>query len=76
MCREEAQKPQWIKNLSKIYRPDRKFLDGSKMRKDLLRKEVQGSQWIDICREAIELDKKQFFQRGKTHRDECNKQAT
>ena len=25
-----------------------------------------------ICREAVELDKKEFSRRGKTQRDECN----
>ena len=46
------------------------------------------SQSIERCREsiekkptsmdqeAIELEERRFFKKGKTHRDECNKQAT
>ena len=29
-----------------------------------------------ICREAIEFEEKEVFKGGKTHKDECNKQAT
>ena len=29
-----------------------------------------------ICREAIEQEEKEFLKGGKTHKDECNKQAT
>ena len=28
-----------------------------------------------MCREAIELEEKRFLKKGKTQRDECNKQA-
>ena len=29
-----------------------------------------------ICREAVELEEKEFFKKAKTHKDECIKQAT
>ena len=29
-----------------------------------------------MCWEAVELKERRFFKKGKTHRDECNKQAT
>ena len=31
---------------------------------------------MQICRGSIELEENEFFKKGKTHRDECNKQAT
>ena len=40
--------------------------------RDLSRKEKEGS----LEREAVELEEKEFFKKGKTHRDECNNQAT
>ena len=41
MCQEETQKPRWIVNLSRICRPDRKFLDGSKKLSTSYRDTVQ-----------------------------------
>ena len=29
-----------------------------------------------ICRGSVELEEKRFFEGGKTHKDECNKQVT
>ena len=29
-----------------------------------------------ICQEAVKLEKRRFFKKGKTQKDECNKQAT
>ena len=29
-----------------------------------------------ICQEAVKLEEKVFSKKGKTYRDECNKQAT
>ena len=29
-----------------------------------------------MCWEAVELEERSFFKGGKTHKDECNKQAT
>ena len=29
-----------------------------------------------ICQEAVKLEERRFFKKGKTQRDECNKQAT
>ena len=53
MYREEAQKPQWIKYLSKIYRPDRKFLDGSKKLSRSYRDTVQKARWIEYAIRSI-----------------------
>ena len=53
MYREEAQKPQWIKNLSKIYRPGRKFLDGSKKLSRSYRDTVQKARWIEYAIRSI-----------------------
>ena len=89
MYREEAQKPQWIKNLSKIYRPGRKFLDGSKKLSRSYRDTVQKARWIEYAIRSIKkrrkkgsidaklssLIKRSFSKRGKTQRDEC-KQAS
>ena len=47
----------------KIYRDKRKK---SSIKGNLLR----------ICQEAVELEKKSFSKKGKTHKDECNNQAT
>ena len=50
MCREEAQKPRSIENLSKIYRLDRKMLDGSRSYQD----KVQKSRWIENAIRFVE----------------------
>ena len=39
-------------------------------------KEVQGTRQITICREAVELDKKQFFKEEKNTEMNAIKQAT
>ena len=70
--------PRWIEILSRIYRPDKNFLDGLRSYRD----KVQKARWIEyairsieirssrgsidgnlsrICREVVELDKREFF---------------
>ena len=46
---------------------------------DLSRHEEESSiekNLLRMCRKAIELEVRRFFKGGKTHKDECNKQAT
>ena len=59
----ETQKSQWIENLSRSIKKRRKkgLIEGNLLR---------------IYREAVELEERRFFKKGKTYRDECNKQAT
>ena len=63
ICRGETQKSRWIENPSRSVKKRRK--KGS-IEENLSR----------IGREAVELEKKGFSKKGKTHRDEGNKQAT
>ena len=58
--REEIQKSQWIKNLSR-------FLSRLKKESSI------EMNLLGICQEAIELKENEFFKGGKTHRYECNK---
>ena len=47
--------------------------------KDLSRKAKEGSierNLLRIYQGAMELEERRFFKGGKTHKDECNKQAT
>ena len=60
---EKTQRPQWIEIPSRSIEKRRK--NGS-IEENLLR----------IYREVVELEEKEFFKKGKTHRDECSKQAT
>ena len=46
--------PQWIKNLSRIYRPNGKFLDGLRS----YREELQKARWIEIPLTSIETRRK------------------
>ena len=45
-----AKVPRWIEKLSRIYRPDRKFLDGSRSYRD----KFQKAWWIEIALTSIE----------------------
>ena len=40
------------------------------------KKAQQKENLLRICREAVKLEENEFFKGGKTHQDECNKQAT
>ena len=55
-------------------------LDGLRIRQDLSRKEKEGLERNGIYRGFVEklsnLKKRCFIKKGKTHRDECNKQVT
>ena len=46
--------PRWIKKLSRIYRPNRKLLDGSKNLSSIYLDKVQKSRWIRITLIAVE----------------------
>ena len=46
--------PRWIENLSRIYHPDRKFLDGSKKLSRFYQEEIQKSRWIENTIRSIE----------------------
>ena len=46
--------PRWIENLSRIYQPDRKFLDGSRIYLAGIEIESQESRWIEIAITFIE----------------------
>ena len=81
-----AKSPRWIKKLSRSYRPDRNFLDESRICQETIETNSKKFQWIEnairsvevksprgsidrkrsrICRDAVELDKKQFFKERK-----------
>ena len=49
-----AKVPRWIKILSRIYRLDRKFLDGSRSYRD----KFQKAQWIEIMLTSVETRRK------------------
>ena len=51
-------------------------LDGSRIHQDLSRKGARRARWKGICQGSVELEERRFFKKGKTHRDECNKQST
>ena len=73
-----AKLPRWIKQLSSSYRPNRNFLDGSRIYREAIETNSEISMnWkcnkiyqekkkerLDRC-EAIELDKKEFFKERK-----------
>ena len=61
--REETQKSRWIEILLRSIKKRRK--------KGLIEENLSR-----ICREAVKLKEKEFFKKGETHRDECDKQAT
>ena len=46
--------PRWIEKLSKIYRPYKRFLDGSKKLSSIYRDKVQKSRWNEIALTSIE----------------------
>ena len=50
--------PRWIENLSRIYRPDRKFLDGLKKPSRFYQQELQKSRWIKIALTIVEKRRK------------------
>ena len=53
-----AKIPRWIEKLSRIYGPDRKFLDGSKKLLRIYRKETQKSWWIKILIRSVKKRRK------------------
>ena len=65
-----------VENLSSRHNAQKFGLMNQRSCRELSRKKKEGS----IERESIEdlssLKKKEFFKRGKIHKDECNKQAT
>ena len=74
MCWEEAQKPRWIKNLLRMCWADREhknFLDRLRFLSRMIEKNL-----LRIYQEVVKLEENRFFKKGKTHKDECNKQAT
>ena len=83
MCRAGTQKSQWIEKLSRCYQEGTEHKKIPQMIEKLSRiyQEKRNKGLIErnlsrIYREAIELEEKEFFKGGKTHKDECNKQAT
>ena len=60
---EETQKSRWIENPSRSVEKRRKKVS---IERNLSR----------IYQKAVELEENRFFKKGKTHKDECNKQAT
>ena len=59
---DEIQKSRWIENVIRSIEKRRKkgSIDANLSR---------------ICQEVVELEERRFFKKGKTHRDEYNKQA-
>ena len=54
-------------------------LDGSRICQESIEQTECTKNWLDgkkIYRETVELEEKEFFKGGKTHKDKCNKQAT
>ena len=41
--------PRWIENLSRIYQPNRKFLNGSRICRAAIEIESKESRWIEIA---------------------------
>ena len=46
--------PWWIENLSRIYRPYRKFLDGSRICREAFEIESRKCRWIEIALNSVE----------------------
>ena len=61
--RDKIQKARWIENAIRSVEKRKK--------KGLIEENLSR-----ICREVVKLEEKVLSNKGKTHRDECNKQAT
>ena len=75
-----AKEPQWIEQLSRSYRADKNFLNGSRICREAIETNSRKLWWIEDAlrpiEKSIEFDEKQFFKEKKNTKMNAIKQAT